>query len=254
MILAGLAVLGAGLWFARAARAQSAPSRDAQEQAFAERYPGLPADSLARRARSNRVMQAEHVQINEWLPVIASAAQVSPPSTEEVTMRAVATMAVAMKGEGLDQSEVDAVVRDYGLAPWLTPEERAFLADPATTAEDRGVHSWRYEAANILFWAIGFVDRLDGPRVQCDPAMLAGLLRSNSRTTLLAKARLRPMAEILDQADLIYRYRWALTEARVRGRPPPAGLSDDIAMERHHAFNWLVRHADEAWDDITLDT
>jgi Domain of unknown function (DUF4272) len=70
----------------------------------------------------------------------------------------------------------------------------------------------------------------------------------------VGRAVLRSKSEILDQADLIYRYRWALVDARYKGREPPAGLNPDVAMERHQVFNWLIEHSKTAWDDISLDT
>lgn len=33
----------------------------------------------------------------------------------------------------------------------------------------------------------------------------------------------------------------------------PAGLSEDIVMERHFALNWLTMYADD-WDEMTTDT
>lgn len=199
-------------------------------------------------------MHAQHVPVNDWLPVIESETEVKLPSDEEVAMRAAATLVVALKGEGLDQGNVDTIVRDYDLSKWLSPKEAAFIANPAPSRSERDVQVWRYEAANALLWSLGLVDRLDAPKGGCDPRALAALLKNNTRAQFLARAKLRAPAEILDQADLIYRYRWALVDARINGRPPPAGLSDDVAMERHQALNWLVRHAEDAWDDISLDT
>jgi hypothetical protein len=199
-------------------------------------------------------MRTQGVPVNEWLPVIESETEVAPRSKEEVAMRAAATLVVALKGEGLGQVHVDDIVRDYRLAGWLTPEEKRFIDNPATTEGERNTHVWRYEAANVLLWALGYVATLDAPRTGCDPSKLAVLLKENPREQFIAKARLRPMSEILDQADLIYRYRWALDDARIKQQPAPAGLVDDVAMERHHALNWLTRYADQAWDDISLDT
>lgn len=250
-----LAIAAFGVRTMLSSRANAArPAQAASPQTFEERYPDLPPDSVARRARSNAVMRAQHVPVNKWLPVIESEREVKLPSTEEVAMRAAATLVVALKGEGLEQVHVDAIVRDYQLAPWLSPKEAAFIADPAPRQADRDVNVWRYEAANTLLWALGLVDRLDAPKAPCDPAMLAALLKHNSRAQFLARAKLRSLPDILDQADLIFRYRWALVDARINNRPAPAGLSDDVAMERHQALNWLVQHADTAWDDITLDT
>jgi hypothetical protein len=221
---------------------------------FEQRFPDLPPDAVERRRRSIGVMEAEGVPVNPWLPVIEAEAETRLPTTEGVAMRAVATLLVASKGVGLEQDYVDDYVEKYALAPWLSPEEARFLADPAPSPEDLGVHSWRFEAARVLFWSLGFVESLGGPREQFDPGALQRLLRDGTRDSLLAGAKLRSRGEVLDEADRIYRYRWALVDAQINGRPPPAGLSDDVAMEWHQALNWLIRHEAEPWDEVSLDT
>jgi hypothetical protein len=70
----------------------------------------------------------------------------------------------------------------------------------------------------------------------------------------MAKTTLRPIEDILDQADLIYRYRWALVDARVNDSEPPAGLDPGVALERHRALNWLIGYLGQDWDDVTTDT
>jgi len=214
----------------------------------------LAKDEIARRNRSLARMLAESVPINRGLPVIESEAETRFPSAEEVTMRAVATLVVGMKGMGTPRAVIDKYVSDFGLTPWLSPEEKTFLAAPKPDDHIRMVHGWRVEASRVLFWSIGLVDRLDGPREQIEPAALTALLQKQSRAGLLAKAKLRPVSAVLDQVDLIYCYRWALVDENYHGRPAPAGLSDDIAMEWHQALNWLVRHDEEPWDDVSLDT
>ena len=211
-------------------------------------------DAEARRDRSNAILRARGVPILASLPVIESERELVLPAHEEVTMRAVATLVVALKGEGLEQDNIDKLVARYDLAKWLSPDEAAFIAAPKPTERDRLIHSWRYEAANTLLWTLGLVEHLGPPRSPCDPAALASMLKRYSRSELMMKAKLRPAAKILDEADLIYRYRWALVDARINKRPPPAGLSDDVAMERHQALNWLIYHAEQPWDEITLDT
>lgn len=257
LVLAGLVLvaLAAGLFlFVRSKSAAANPTPAGTGQTFEQRYANLPTDALERRRRSNEVMRSEGVPVNEWLPVVESEAEIRLPSTEEVAMRAAANLLVAMKGNGMPQSEVDEIARQYNLARWFSPKEAKFIADPDPPEREQQIQTWRYEAANTLLWSLGFVDRLDSPRKQCDPSEIIPLLRENTRQQFLAKAKLRPASEILDQADLIYRYRWALVDARLHGKPTPAGLSDDVAMERHQAFNWLMEHTETGWDDISLDT
>ncbi len=64
----------------------------------------------------------------------------------------------------------------------------------------------------------------------------------------------RAIAEVLDEADLIYRYHWAARDARLKGRQPPAGLNLDVIQERHKALNWLIDYDRAEWDDVTTDT
>ena len=65
---------------------------------------------------------------------------------------------------------------------------------------------------------------------------------------------MRPLSDILDQADLIYRYHWAVVDARINGQDAPAGLNSGVVLERHYALNWLIGYFDQAWDDISTDT
>ncbi len=221
---------------------------------FEERYPDLPQSDVQRRSRSVAVMRAEGVPVNEWLPILALEEEVDLPSTEQVAMRAAAVLVVALKGHGMPQERVDNVSRDYGLAGWFSPNEAKFIRDPRPTVRERQIQTWRYEAAKALLWTLGFVDRLDGPRTLADPEELASFVLDHTREQFLVDATFRSKSEVLDQADLIYRYRWALVDARLQGLGSPAGLNADVAMERHQAFNWLIEHAEAGWDDISLDT
>ena len=114
--------------------------------------------------------------------------------------------------------------------------------------------SWRYESLCVLLWALGYADSLPRPTRECDLDQAVQPVISRRRDTFYREARLRPLGEILDEADMAYRYHWATVEANVRGAAPPAGLSPDVVMERHHVLNWLIGSGDEEWDDVTTDT
>ncbi|WP_083821056.1 DUF4272 domain-containing protein [Acetonema longum] len=59
---------------------------------------------------------------------------------------------------------------------------------------------------------------------------------------------------MLDQADLIYRYDWACVDARIKKKPAPGGLNDEVVVERHRALNWLVCYMDQEWDCVATNT
>ncbi|MPN33272.1 hypothetical protein SDC9_180757 [bioreactor metagenome] len=105
-----------------------------------------------------------------------------------------------------------------------------------------------------MLWALGFIDSLERPDKLCDVKKAVLLLRDNGRQGFLQKSKLRPQNELLDAADLIYRYHWATEDARLNGSEAPSGLDPGALMERHHALNWLVGYLGQDWDDITTDT
>ena len=113
---------------------------------------------------------------------------------------------------------------------------------------------WRYASALVLFWSLGLVEELgppDGPR---DPGEFIRLLRDVPREEILSRAEMRSKEEVLDAADLIYRYRWAVVDAEINGKAMPPGVHPGVALERHWALNWLIRHQNEEWDHVGLDT
>lgn len=188
------------------------------------------------------------------LPVIEDEHEVRFREAEEIALRAIALSVVAQKGETADQSLVEQLINRFDLNPHFTPNERVFIGDVAPTDDDRIQFTWRYEGVNVLLWAIGLVNQMDRPLHIMDMPKVLGVIRDYGREGLLAAAHRRTASEILDEADLIYRYHWAVRDASINGRPPPAGLEPDVVLERHYALNWLIGYADAEWDDVTTDT
>lgn len=61
-------------------------------------------------------------------------------------------------------------------------------------------------------------------------------LLANRLENLWRKLELRDIDEILDEADLIYRYDWACVDARMKQLNAPAGLNSSVVVERHGAL------------------
>lgn len=214
----------------------------------------MNSEALARKARSIAILKSEAIPYIEHLPVIETEEESLRRPVEQVATRAMALCIVAVKGEGLEQSIIERLVRDYELATAFTPKEQAFINNPQPSQHDRIQFAWRYETYWVLLWALGFADSLGRPDKICDVAKAVTILRENGRGGFLQKAVLRPQSEILDAADLIYRYDWATVNARLKGAKPPGGLEPGVVMERHYALNWLVGYMEQEWDDISTDT
>lgn len=232
----------------------SSPAPDERQAMIKAMEARVAPEAWQRKLRSESVLSAEAVPINKLLPVIETAKEAKRRTKEEIAYRALALLVVAVKGEGLEQSAVDKIVKDRGLAQHFTPNERAFLMNATPSQHDKVQFVWRYEAAWTLLWALGYVDKLESPRAVCDVQRAVKLMREMGTKQFLAEARLRDLPEILDQADRIYRYHWAVVEARVNGRKAPAGLDPGVTMERHYALNWLIGYMEQEWDEISTDT
>lgn len=210
--------------------------------------------AIRRRSRSIARLGREGVPVMQQLPVIEDEHEARFREAEEIALRAIALKIVAIKGETADQSLVDRLIDQFDIRSHFTPIETAFIGDPAPTDEDRVQFTWRYECVNVLLWAIGLVEKLDRPLNIVDVPEMVGIVRDRGRESLLAAACRRRASEILDQADLIYRYHWAVRDASINGQPPPAGLEPDVVLERHYALNWLIGYAHADWDNVTTDT
>lgn len=210
-------------------------------------------DQVLRKQWAEGVLKAQGVPINPHLPMIESEAEITLRSPQEVADRLLALALVAVKGEGMAHEEVLELAAERQAMVLFSPEERRFIETPEPTQLERIQFSWRYEAGWVLLWALKRLDEpLSYPRDVCHPGTL---VREVSTTPDLADRGLKSANDILNQADLIYRYHWAVTQAGIDGVAPPAGLNPGVVMERHKALNWLIGYDDNAaWDDVGTDT
>ncbi|MGL4236850.1 DUF4272 domain-containing protein [Tabrizicola sp.] len=211
-------------------------------------------EAEARKARSIAVLEAEGVPYITHLPVIETEATSLRRSDEDVIHRTIALAIVAVKGETGDHALGQALIGQFAAEGYFTPDEQAFMDDPAPDEHTRLQFSWRYEGVHVMLWALGIYPDLGRPDQITDVPLLADTLRDLGPDGLRAKARLRPQAELLDAADLIYRLNWAVVQARLDGTAPPAALDPGVVFERHYALNWLIGYLGQAWDDISTDT
>jgi len=136
-------------------------------------------------------------------------------------------------------------VRTFGVEGDLAPSERQIIfGDPSD--HERLQASWRVEAAVPLLWYIGIVAELDRPDRVADVESLARAVLNLEPADFYAGVNARDVAEVLDQADLIYRYHWAARNTQLQGAAAPAGLDGAVVVERHHALNWLIGDGDRA--------
>src|SRR5262249_39190586 len=140
--------------------------------------------------------------------------------------------------------------KEFSAQRFLSPKESAFLADPGPSQQQLADFAWGYENVHVSLWALGYLPELKPPDQIADVPHEARLIRERGPGGFVKGAKLRPLPEILDQADLYYRIHWAVTELRVNGKQSDRA-NPEIVMERHRALNWLIRYMNQSWDDVT---
>ncbi|MVP02433.1 DUF4272 domain-containing protein [Paenibacillus lutrae] len=218
----------------------------------------------ARKRRSMELLKEQGVPAIPHLPVLPGDEHITIRTREEIARRAVALCILAMYGASFSSEEVDVgeekaftarLIGLYQADDFFTPREQEFLAREHPGLTDAVQFAWMYECYWVLLWALGYVEELQFPGEICDVQTAVDILRESGHYDGFAEnARIRTRQEILDEADLIYRYDWACVNARVNGEPAPAGLNDEVVIERHRALNWLIRYMDADWDDVRTDT
>lgn len=207
-----------------------------------------------RKNRSESILSAKNVPINAHLPYIEDSSEALVRKVDDVALRAMALLVVAVKAEGLEQHIVDILVENYQLASVFSPNEKKFIGNPNPSQHDKTQFVWRYEAAWVLLWALGYVEELKPPTEICDVPASVSFLQQRSREQFIKDSKLRSITDILDQNDLIYRYHWAVVDARVNGLKIPAEIDASVVLERHYVLNWLIGYMEQDWDNITTDT
>ena len=190
------------------------------------------------------------------LPPVAGEGEVDLRPAAEVMGRALALLLVAVRAESLSEGAPEALTADrlYQKLPsafaHLTPQELQFVNTDAPIQAHVVAMEWRYEALNVLLWALGLVDELIWPDALCDMAHCVSVLVGVDADALVANATLRPSTDIIDQLDLHLRLHWLLRDAELQGHTKPA-LRRGVLMERHHALNWLIGYEQASWDKVS---
>ena len=206
-----------------------------------------------RKARTESFLQEKGINFNKNLPCVESSEDARIRSKEEVIERVYALLLTAAKGQGAGQE----VVKQYFTEKWVTglsPEEKLIYEAAALDEQSKVNASWRQESMRALVWALGGVAELEYPGEDYDVEQFIHSLTKTTREEFEQSASLRPVAELLDELDKIYRLHWACVDARINGREAPAGLHPGVVYERHYALKWLTCSSDADWDDVTTDT
>jgi hypothetical protein len=214
-----------------------------------------------RKQESILKLKTKAIPYIDWLPHIESSDDVIPRSAEHIAKRAIACLLMIQVACDLDRDQFDQETEDFivdllnkfEVADELTVKEKNIL-NRSAAQQDIVNMIWKYEAYWVLLWTLGIVDELKYPDeiADCDFAIEV-VSRCRSLQEFMQQVKLRNIEEILDEADLIYRYDWACVDARLKQQNAPANLNASVVLERHGALNWLIQ-ADADWDNPDVST
>ncbi|RZG78755.1 DUF4272 domain-containing protein [Acinetobacter sp. WCHAc060033] len=214
-----------------------------------------------RKEQSIEILKHRDIPYIDWLPMIESVEDVEVRTAESIAQRAIACLWVIQVACDIDNGKYNDEIKDFVLnvlakmqvMDALTENEKAILHEDVSQQDVINM-VWKYEAYWVLLWALGIVEELNYPEniVDCDFAIQA-VVSAKTFEEFMAKVKLRDIEEILDQADLIYRYDWACVNARLKQEQAPAQLNSAVVVERHGALNWLIQ-SDSDWDHPDVST
>jgi len=194
------------------------------------------------------------------LPVVLDAYGGRRRSTEGAVDRVRALMAVLHAVHGASAATVAGSLKQRGLVPWTTPQERTFLDLLGNRDEDDrelGAHrAWigrRVEGLHALGWALGILPDLEPTGFsRVHPSAFAPVGPAEPAGAPV-ELELRPQAELLARLDLLSCAHYAVQEHELRGAsgPLPPDVVPGAIAERRRALEWLL--GSESWDDIEVD-
>ncbi len=222
----------------------------------------------SRKEKSEKVLAKHKIAINPNLPRIETEEEAKIKSPEEIVKRAVTAFITVQTAIDIcnDNGALESVkfftpiMERFGLMNELTEDEKIYFDEEKSaeiSKDDAYQMQWRLEMCVPLFWACGFRKKLEYPSEMMDTVAEIQLIGGcQSFQELMKHVKMRTPAEILDEADLIFRMDWACVEARLQNDPSLMGdLLQDVVVERHKGLNWLIgAYGAEDWDNVAPHT
>lgn len=207
-----------------------------------------------RRQRTHDLLDVRGIPWLASLPMIETEDEAVFRPVDDIISRVRCLLAISWAAIHRDLSLAQVDIERWQLANALTPDERKFLSGEKKDERNFINFSWQCEAIVPLIWVAGLHDDLYFPDQTLDLASLREFIHGVTPDDVSAAVQ-PSAAEILDEADLIYRLHWATRQAGLDGRAVPGGLDPGVVVERHRALNWLIGYEESAeWDDVTTDT
>ncbi|MCG9754692.1 DUF4272 domain-containing protein [Shewanella insulae] len=201
------------------------------------------------KASSIATLSALKIHVPDHLPLIEGIDDVEPRTAADVAARLCAMSYVIGLGYDVPGNELKSKIEKYGLSEYVSIYEMALLNQDSISQQDKFNMQWLAEAAQALAWTIGLVemDHFQG----CDDDLAEKIPFNTDPSCFISESKLRPLDEIQQQADLLYRMHWYAKNCRFEGKE--SKLCESTISERRKAIDWAYG-VEEDWDEVPMDT
>lgn len=225
---------------------------------------------LARLDRSVSILDAKNIPRYQGPLYTDDDNEVTLRSPQETARRALVVWAIALRADGMPQTEALELLDQWKLWADVSPEEVSYIRDPDPDEDITASYVWRLETVWVLMWALGRISELGWPAWMCDVPHLVEVMKPvEADPNFIETAQLRSVSEILDAQDLTMRLHWTIRDAYLGMRPicsdldwsnsdPDVPVTQSAAVgvieQRHQTLNWLIRFGDADWDSVDTPT
>lgn len=202
------------------------------------------------RQQSHERLKRLQIPINEHLPLLEPIDQFRPQSAEAVARRVVILSYIMGIGFGQPGAKLRKPLEEFGLMDDVSADERRLLLAKSYTRQETIDAQWKMENIQAFGWCLGLTE-LD-PLQRSDGSVAAHLPRPfGNPSAFIDGAALRPVSEIMQEADFYYRLHWAARNAELHGEESAIELS--VIQERRKALDWTLG-VESDWDEMPMDT
>lgn len=206
--------------------------------------------ALERKKNSEDLLSREFIPVDLDLPAFYEEQELTLRSAQEVAKRILVLAYLNCLTQAPEsQAEIVAFLQEENLWEVASEEEKRLFKESEWTEDEITMVLWHSEAMELLLWALSKIETLPWPTQEQDIGHTISLLPPflSPVSSFVESVFLRPLSEIADQADLLFRMRWAMMKAEEQGKEP-LPLHPAIAYERQHAMDWLLCLR-EQWDE-----
>ena len=217
-------------------------------------------EACDRKIRSINTLRAQGIPYIDELPPIASSYEIIGKNLEEIAKRAIVLCVVCNFASDIINLKKRRDLKDskkffiklldtYNVRDVMTQDEKLLFEK---MDKDLAIQiSWQFEGYNILLWTLGLIEEVEFPDILVEPDSITSIVSiCDTYQEFIGKCGLRNVHDVLDLADLTYRYNWYCVECQINGEEPI--MNPEVVMERHRALSWLLSNED--WDKVEIKT